>query len=119
MADGVSSLEIGVLRHGDVTSLTLRGPLVLGPSVDSLRSTLDNLVAHGENQIVLDIAGINRLDSSGIGLLVKALQSTKAAGGTVKLVNPPKVVLQTLTMCRLLPLFEVYDNQSDAIAAFS
>jgi anti-sigma B factor antagonist len=119
MGDGVSSLDIGVLKHGDVTSLTLRGPLVLGPSVDSLRSNLDNLVAHGESRIVLDIAGINRLDSSGIGLLVKALQSTKAAGGTVKLVNPPKVVLQTLTMCRLLPLFEVYESGDAAIASFA
>jgi len=115
----VNSLEIAVLRHGDVTSLTLRGPLVLGPPVDNLRQTLDNLVAHGQNQIVLEISGIDRLDSSGIGLLVKALQSTKGAGGTVKLVNPPKVVLQTLTMCRLLPLFEVYEDQAEAIATFS
>ena len=115
----MNTLEIAVLRHGEVTSLTLRGPLVLGPPADSLRQTLDNLVAHGENQIVLEISGINRLDSSGIGLLVKALQTTKEAGGTVRLVNPPKVVLQTLTMCRLLPLFDVYENESDAIAAFS
>jgi anti-sigma B factor antagonist len=115
----VNTLEIAVLRHGDVTSLTLRGPLVLGPPADNLRQTLDNLVAHGEHQIVLEISGINRLDSSGIGLLVKALQTTKEAGGTVRLVNPPKVVLQTLTMCRLLPLFQVYDNESEAIAAFS
>jgi anti-sigma B factor antagonist len=115
----VNSLEITVLRHGDITSLTLRGPLVLGPPTDSLRQTLDNLLAHGQHQVVLEISGIDRLDSSGIGLLVKALQSTKSAGGTVKLVNPPRVVLQTLTMCRLLPLFEVYDSENEAIAAFS
>jgi anti-sigma B factor antagonist len=115
----VNSLEIGVLRHGDVTSVTLKGALVLGPPVDSLRQTLENLAAHGEHCIVLTLAEVSKLDSSGIGLLVKALQLCKAAGGSVKLVNPAKVVLQTLTMCRLLPLFEVYGEEQEAVSSFA
>ena len=111
-------LDIGILKHGEVTSVTLNGGLVLGPPTDNLRQTLDNLIAHGETQIVLGMTGVNRLDSSGIGLLVKGLQLTKEAGGSLKLVNPAKVVLQTLSMCRLLPLFEVYDEEQQAIAAF-
>jgi anti-sigma B factor antagonist len=111
-------LDIGVLRHGEVTSVTLRGGLVLGPPVDNLRQTLENLTQHNETQIVLQMTGVDRLDSSGIGLLVKGLQLTKEAGGSLKLVNPAKVVLQTLSMCRLLPLFEVYDEEQAAIEAF-
>jgi anti-sigma B factor antagonist len=111
-------VDIGILKHGEVTSVTLRGGLVLGPPVDSLRQTLENLIQHGETQIVLGMADVNRLDSSGIGLLVKGLQLTKEAGGSLKLVSPAKVVLQTLSMCRLLPLFEVYDEEQVAIAAF-
>jgi len=115
----VNALEIGVLKHGEVTAVALHGALVLGAPVDSLRQTIENLAAHGEHRIVLSLAGVNKLDSSGIGLLVKALQLSKGAGGSVKLVNPAKVVLQTLTMCRLLPLFEVYTEEADAIASFS
>lgn len=114
----LSSLEIAVLKHGEVTALTLRGGLVLGPGVDNLRQTLENLAQHGEHQIVLGLAEVNRLDSSGIGLLVKALQSSKEAGGSVKLVNPAKVVLQTLSMCQLLPLFEVFTDEDQAVASF-
>lgn len=114
----MNALEIGVLKHGDVTALALRGALVLGPPVDSLRQTLENLAAHGDHCIVLSLADVNKLDSSGIGLLVKALQLSKGAGGSVKLVKPAKVVVQTLTMCRLLPLFEVYTEEADAIASF-
>jgi anti-sigma B factor antagonist len=116
--DWGTRLDIGILKHGEVTSVTLRGGLVLGPPTDNLRQTLDNLIAHGETQIVLGMTEVNRLDSSGIGILVKGLQLTKEAGGSLKLVNPAKVVLQTLSMCRLLPLFEVYDQEQQAIAAF-
>jgi len=115
----LNSLEIGVLKHGDVTAVNLRGALVLGPPVDSLRQTLENLATHGEVQIVLGLAEVTKLDSSGIGLLVKGLQWCKEAGGSVKLVNPARVVLQTLSMCRLLPLFEVFDDEAGAIASFS
>jgi anti-sigma B factor antagonist len=111
-------VDIGILKHGEVTSVTLRGGLVLGQPVDSLRQTVENLIGHGEAQIVLGMADVNRLDSSGIGLLVKGLQLTKEAGGSLKLVSPAKVVLQTLSMCRLLPLFEVYDDEESAIGAF-
>lgn len=116
---GLNALEIGVLKHGEVTAVTLRGALVLGPPVDNLRQTLENLTAHDEFRIVLGLTEVTRLDSSGIGLLVKALQSCKEAGGSVKLVNPARVVLQTLSMCRLLPLFEVFADESEAIASFN
>lgn len=115
----MNSLEIGVLKHGEVTAVALQGTLVLGPPLDNLRQALGNLAAHGEHRIVLGLAGVSKLDSSGIGLLVKVLQLSREAGGSVKLVNPSKVVLQTLTMCRLLPLFEVYSDERDAITSFA
>jgi len=115
----LNALDIGVLKHGEVSAVNLRGALVLGPPVDSLRQTLENLTTHGECRIVLGLAEVTKLDSSGIGLLVKALQWCKEAGGSVKLVNPARVVLQTLSMCRLLPLFEVYEDEAQAIESFS
>lgn len=111
-------LEVSYLKYGQVGLITAQGGLVLGPPVESLRQTLDNLTDHGETQLVLNLAGIDRLDSSGIGLLVKVLQTCKGAGGNIKLTALPKVVMQTLSMCRLLPLFDVYDQDEDAIASF-
>jgi anti-sigma B factor antagonist len=114
----LAPLEISYMKFGQVGLVTAQGGLVLGPPVESLRQTLDNLISHGDIRIVLNLAGINRLDSSGIGLLVKVLQSCKGAGGDVKLASLPKVVAQTLSMCRLLPLFEVFDQDQEAIASF-
>ena len=91
---------------------------MLGPPVDSLGQKLDGLVTQGQPKMVLNMAGIDRLDSSGIGLLVKVMQSAKAAGGALKLSSLPRVVVQALSMCRLLPLFQVFGDDQEAIASF-
>ncbi|HZD76183.1 MAG TPA: STAS domain-containing protein [Acidobacteriaceae bacterium] len=111
-------LEIGYLKHGDVSAVTLQGGIVLGPPVDSVRQTLGNLLQHGENKLVLNLAGVDRLDSSGIGVLVWALQASKGSGGDTRLTQLPRVVAQTLKMCQLLPLFAVFDTDEAAIASF-
>ena len=115
----VNALEISILKYGQVEAITLRGPLVLGLSVDSLREKVENFLEHGENQFVLNLTGVGRLDSSGIGLLVMILRSTKEAGGSLKLVNPSTQVTQALRMCQLLPLFEVFDEEQAAITSFA
>jgi anti-sigma B factor antagonist len=115
----VNALEISILKYGQVEAITLCGPLVLGLSVDSLREKVENFLEHGENQFVLNLTGVGRLDSSGIGLLVMILRSTKEAGGSLKLVTPSTQVTQALRMCQLLPLFEVFDEEEAAITSFA
>ena len=114
----MNTLEISVLKYGEVESVTLSGALLLGTSVNSLRQKVENLVEHGIRKFVFDLTGVGRIDSSGIGLLVEILCSTKKEGGSLKLVNPSKQVLQTLRMCSLLPLFEVFSEEKEAIASF-
>lgn len=114
----MEQLEISVLKYGDVEAITLNGPLVLGAPVNSLRQKIDNLAAHGGHQFVFNLTGVKRMDSSGIGLLVMILSTTKESGGSLKLVNPSKQVTQTLKMCNLLPLFEVYTDEQEAISSY-
>jgi anti-sigma B factor antagonist len=115
----LEQLELRYLKHGPVSSVAVSGRLVLGPPVDALKKTLDNLIDHGETNLVLDLGGVQRLDSSGIGLLVKALQTSKGRGGNVKLSSVPKVVAQTLGMCGLLPLFDVFGSEQEAIDSYA
>jgi anti-sigma B factor antagonist len=112
-------LELRYLKHGPVSSVAISGGIVLGPPVDTLKTTLYNLIDHGETNLVLDLGGVKRLDSSGIGLLVKVLQTAKARGGNVKLSSLPKVVAQTLGMCGLLPLYEIFDSEQEAIDSYA
>jgi anti-sigma B factor antagonist len=115
----VDALEINVMKYGEVEAITLNGALTLGAAVNSLRQKTDNLAAHGANQFVFNLTGVSRMDSSGIGLLVMILSSTKEAGGSLKLVNPSKQVTQALKLCNLLPLFEVFTEEQEAISSFA
>ena len=112
-------MDIEVRNQDRVKIIKLRGKLGLGDAVDRLRETLDDLMASGDSRIVLDLADVPMVDSSGIGLLVKSLASAKQRGGTIRLLNPSKFTVQTLKMIGLLNQFELFSDQQAAIASFS
>lgn len=111
-------MDIEVRSLGQVKVVKLRGKLSLGDSVDRLRQTLDDLINSGDTHIVLDLGEVPMVDSSGIGLLVKSLTAAKQLGGSIRLSSPSKFVIQTLKMIGLLNLFEIFEDQQQAVASF-
>lgn len=111
-------MEIEVRNRGEVKLVKLTGRLTLGDAVDRLRATLDDLLATGANQYVLDLGEVAMVDSSGIGLLVMYLNNAKQRGGSLKLLNPSKFAVQTLKMIGLLNLFQVFQDPEAAVASF-
>lgn len=111
-------MEIEIRNRGDVKVIKLTGRLSLGEAVDRFRATLDDLAGVGSYQYVVDLADVNMIDSSGIGLLVMYLTNAKQRGGSLKLLNPSKFAVQTLKMIGLLKLFDVYQDQDQAVASF-
>lgn len=111
-------MEIDTRSLGNVKLLKISGRITLGAGVDRLRDTLEDLLVNGSNRWVLDLADVGMIDSSGIGLLVRYLTNAKQQGGDLKLLNPTKFALQTLKMIGILNLFEVFQEQEIAVAAF-
>ncbi len=111
-------MDIDTRSLGNVKLLKINGRITLGAGVDRLRDTLDDLLANGSSRWVLDLADVGMIDSSGIGLLVRYMTTAKQQGGDMKLLNPTKFALQTLKMIGLLNLFEVFQQQENAVAAF-
>ena len=115
---GIGLLDIEVRNQAEIKVIKLRGRLNLGDSVDRLRDTFEDLLNAGETRIVVDLAEVPMIDSSGIGLLVRYLTAAKQRAGSVKLLNPSKFAVQTLRMTGLLKLFETFDDQDKALASF-
>jgi len=111
-------VDIEVRSQGQIKVIKLRGRLSLGESVDRLRATVEDLLGGGDNRLVLDLGELATVDSSGIGLFSRFLTSTKQQGGSLKLVNPSKFVLQTLKLVGLLNLFEVFPDSQAAVSSF-
>ncbi|MCI0355752.1 MAG: STAS domain-containing protein [Acidobacteria bacterium] len=112
-------MDINVRKHSDVFVIQLKGDLKIGDAVDALRQSVDDLLGGGDARLVLNIAQVPMIDSSGIGILVRTLTSAKQRGGSVKLVSPSKLALQTLKIVGLLNLFEVFDDETKAVASYS
>jgi anti-sigma B factor antagonist len=112
-------LDISVRKRSQVQLIQLRGQLRLGDAVDELRQTIDESLGNGDTRIVINLAEVPMIDSSGIGLLVNSLASTKQRGGSLKLTQPSKFAVQTLRMVGVLSLFEVFDDDDAAVQSFA
>src|SRR5215468_9590088 len=114
----MSAIEIDIRTFGELKLLKIKGRITLGAGVDRLRNTFDELLAVGSNRWVLDVSEVGMIDSSGIGLLVRYLNSAKQHSGALKLLKPTKFALQSLKMIGLLNLFEVFEDQETAVSSF-
>ena len=112
-------MDINVRKRGTVQLIQLRGALRMGPGVDGLRQAMEEALNNGDTRLVLNLAEVPMIDSSGIGLVVRFLASTKQRGGSIKLAQPSKFAIQTLKLVGVLNLFEVFDNDDAAVASFA
>jgi anti-sigma B factor antagonist len=112
-------LDINVRKRGQVQVIQLRGVLRMGPAVDGLRQTIEEALNNGDTRLALNLAEVPMIDSSGIGLVVRFLATTKQRGGNIKLVQPSKFAVQTLRLVGVLNLFEVFENEDAAVESFA
>ncbi len=103
----MKNLEIIRSTSGDSPLLRLQGRLTLGEGSRALRGLISDVAAEGHKRLVLDLAAVSYVDSSGLGALVAGYNSLKAQGGTVGLINVPARVQGLLEMSGLTSLFEI------------
>jgi len=101
-----------------VAVVTLDGRIVLGEESTSLREKLKSMLAEGKKKIVLNMANIKYIDSSGLGTLVAAHVSAKAQGASVRLCNLGEKFHEVLQLTKLLTVFDVYDTEAAAVRSF-
>ena len=111
-------MEIDVRKQGKVHVIRMRGQLKLGDPVEELRTALESVIAESHTSVVASMAEVPMADSSGIGALIRYQSMFKQKGGSIKLVQPSKLVIQTLKILGLLNLFETFDNETAAISSF-
>ena len=84
-----------------------------------MREIVKDLLGKGQKKILLNLADINYIDSSGVGELVSAFTSVRNQGGELKLLHLTKKVHDILQITKLYTVFDVKDNEAAAISAFS
>ena len=110
-------MNLDLEESGAVSILVFDGQLV-GTSARSFREAMDTLTESGRLWILLDFTDLTFMDSGGIGELVSSYRTIGRLGGALKILKPGKRIQDTLTLTKLLPIFEVFDDRDTAIASF-
>lgn len=103
---------------GEVVVIDVSGRITLGEGSSNLREGIRELMAKGSRKILLNLAGVSYIDSSGIGELVSAFTSVTNQGGQLKLLNLTKRVKDLLQITKLYTVFDIYDDEAHAVASF-
>jgi anti-sigma B factor antagonist len=114
----MAELNINERLNGDVTILDMDGRVTIGEGSVALRNEIRRLVGDGRKKIVLNLGGIGYLDSSGIGEIVSSFTAVGKEGGTLKLLNLTQKIQDLLAITKLITVFEVFENEGDAVASF-
>lgn len=110
--------EIHLRQVNEVPVLDVSGPLLLGESVELFQSQIQQLLAQGFRSIGVNLAEVNKMDSSGMGALVRAYTSVKKNGGNLHAFAPSTQVRQMLKMVRLDTVLSLFDDEAAALAQF-
>lgn len=110
-------LRLSTRTIDGVLIVDCHGRIIFGEESAVLRDTVRKLIAEN-NRIVLNLGGVNYIDSGGLGTLVSLYTTAHNAGGAVKLANLTQRVGDLLQVTKLLTVFEVFDNEHQAVEAF-
>ena len=113
------TVKASTRQSGSVTIVDLSGQIKLGEGTSVLRETVKDLLGKGQKKILLNLGDVNYVDSITVGVLISALTSVRNQGGELKLLHLTKKVRTVLEITRLYPVFDVLDDEAEAIAAFN
>ena len=102
-----------------VTIVDLSGRITLGEGSTMLRDIVRDMIAKGNNKILLNLGDVTYIDSSGIGELVSAFTTVRNGGGELKLLNLTKKVHDLLQITKLYTVFDIKDDEPSAIKSFT
>lgn len=114
----MAELTIKERTAGDITILDMNGKMTIGEGSVALRTAIRRLLEEGKKKILLNLGGVSYIDSSGIGELVSSFTAINKEQGQLKLLNLTDKLKDLLGITKLLTVFDVYTNESDALSSY-
>ena len=114
----MAELDVKERQAGDVTILDMSGEVRIGEGAISLRDSIRSLADQGKKKVLLNLAGVKYMDSSGVGELIANYTTIKRQGGQLKLLNLTQKIQDLLAITKLLTVFDTYDSEAEALNSF-
>jgi anti-sigma B factor antagonist len=101
-----------------IAILDAKGQIVAGDGAERLRERLKALAEAGTPNAILNLEGVDYIDSSGLGALVMSFSALRKKDGTLKLLNLTRRNVELLVLTKLETVFEVFDDEQNAVNSF-
>ena len=111
-------MNVDIRKIDDVVVVDFEGSLVVGVADGVISTVVEQLLADGYSNILINLSKVDYVDSSGLGDLVQSQKLAQRLGGRMKLLSPQDRVRRTLHISNLLPLFDVFEEEQLAVDAF-
>jgi len=112
------SLDIQQREHEGIVVLDLKGRITVGAEASAMRDKINALVASESKNIIVNLAHVDYIDSTGLGALVVSATSLRRQGGALKLVNLNRRNIELLVMTKLATVFDLFTDEQDAVNGF-
>ena len=112
------ALKIDTREVAHVTILDIEGRIVLGDEIHDLREAVRDLIKQDKKKIILNLANVDYIDSSGVGELVGCFTTLRNAGGELKLLNLTQKVHDVLHVTKLYTVFDIREDEFTAVKSF-
>ncbi|RYZ36366.1 MAG: anti-sigma factor antagonist [Myxococcaceae bacterium] len=115
----MSELKIQNRQSGKATILDLSGKITITEGAHVLRGTVRNALEEGKKNLVIRLADVTYLDSSGLGELISSYTTTTNQGGKLCLLSPTQKIMDLLMITKLITVFQVHDTEQEAVNSFN
>lgn len=112
------SFKLTTREVDHVTIVDIRGRIILGDETGTLREAVRGLIEAGKKKIVLNLAGVDYIDSAGVGELVSCHTTVRNVGGELKLLSLTQKVHDVVQITKLYTIFDIKDDEFTAIKSF-
>jgi len=113
-------MEISERKSGDVVIVDVSGRITLADGGDTvLKDKVRSLVQQGHKKLLLNLGNVSYVDSAGLGELVQSYATVNKNGGALKLLNVTRRIKDSLSITKLLTVFDTFDNEAEAVRSFS
>ncbi len=112
-------MKVKTKEQYNAVILELKGNVMGGPEAEKFGQQLHQFLDAGKRNVIVDLAGVKFMNSSGLGMLISGYTTMKNGGGTLKLANATEKINSLLIITKLISIFEHYDSVDDAVKSLS
>lgn len=112
-------MKIRLEERYEAVIIEIKGNVMGGPEAQEFSDSLKKLLQDGKKNIVVDLAEVKFMNSSGLGMMISGLTTVKNGGGQLKLANVTEKIHSLLMITKLITIFETFDSLDDAVKSFT